>query len=79
MYSTLPHLQSAIRSSLQKGALCRVYQDSLDACWPNLSREAQAEKVAQFAAQNRWSVNCRVLGGLGIVAEFVKAAQAAPV
>jgi hypothetical protein len=72
MHASLPHLQSAIRVSLEKGQLCRVYQESLNACWPNLADDLRAEKIAQFAAQNRWSVAVRNLGGLGLVAEFQK-------
>ena len=73
MYSTLPHLQTAIRSSLQKGALCRIYAESLDACWPHITADVRAEKIAHFAAQNRWSVTYRTLGSMGFVAEFAKA------
>ena len=70
MYSSIPHIQSAIRSSLQKGQLCRVYKESLDACWPRLQEEEQAERIAQFAAQHHWAVTFRRLGALGLVAEF---------
>jgi hypothetical protein len=73
MYTTLPHLQSAIRTALQKGAMCRVYKESLNACWPNLPENVQLEKLTQFAAQNHWNVTCRTLGNLGVVAEFEKA------
>jgi hypothetical protein len=72
MYSTIPHLQTAIRSSLQKGVLCRIYAESLDACWPNIAPEVRTQKVAVFAAQNHWNVNYRALGALGLVAEFAK-------
>jgi hypothetical protein len=72
MYTTVPHLQTAIRGTLQKGVLCRIYPESLDACWPNLTPEARTQKVAQFAAQNHWNVTYRTLGNLGVVAEFVK-------
>jgi len=78
MYNTLPHLQSAIRASLQKGELCRVYKESLNACWPNIPVELRAEKVAQFAAQNHWVVGFRDLGHLGVVAEFRKADVPSP-
>lgn len=74
MYTTLPHLQSAIRTQLQKGAVCRVYQESLQACWPNLPDEVRMQKLTQFATQNHWNVICRQLGNLGVVAEFQKAA-----
>jgi len=73
MYTTIPHLQSAVRLSLQKGQLCRVYKESLNACWPRLSDDEQAERIAHFAAQNHWEVNFRLLGPLGLVAEFEKA------
>lgn len=72
MYTTVPHLQTAIRGSLQKGALCRVYAESLDACWPHMTPEVRSQRIAQFAAQNHWQVNYRTLGNLGLVAEFVK-------
>ncbi len=72
MHTTLPHLQSAIRLSLQKGELCRVYRETLDACWPNLTEDAQCDIIARFAAQNRWTVTCREIGRLGLVAEFQK-------
>ncbi|MEP6667916.1 MAG: hypothetical protein ABJF10_02120 [Chthoniobacter sp.] len=75
MYSTLPHLQAAIRTSLQKGALCRIYEDTLLACWPNLSADSRTLKIDYFAAQNHWSVNYRELGAMGVVAEFEKVAQ----
>ncbi len=74
MHTTIPHLQAAIRLSLQKGQLCRVYKESLDACWAHLSDEEQAEKIARFAEQHHWSVEFRDLGPLGLVAEFRKAA-----
>ena len=73
MYSTLPHLQTAIRQSLQKGQLCRVYKESLSACWPRLPEEVLSERVSQFAAQQHWAVAFRNLGALGLVAEFQKA------
>jgi len=79
MYTTLPHLQSAIRLSLQKGQLCRVYKESLDACWPHLSDDDQAERIARFAAQHHWVVSFRQLGALGLVAEFEKADSGAHV
>lgn len=72
MYSSLPHLQSAIRQSLQKGIVCRIYPESLLACWPNLSAEERASRVENFASQNRWQVSFRELGNLGLVAEFSK-------
>lgn len=72
MYLTLSHLQSAIRIALQKGQLCRIYQESLDACWPNHTPEAKAQKIEAFATQNRWVVTHREIGSLGIVAEFQK-------
>ena len=79
MYTTIPHLQSAIRVSLQKGQLCRVYQESLNACWPHLSDDAQADKVARFALQHHWVVSFRQLGSLGLVAEFQKTEADVPV
>jgi len=79
MYTTIPHLQSAIRLSLQKGQMCRVYKESLDACWPHLSDDAQAEEIAQFAMQHHWVVSFRQLGPLGLVAEFQKADESARV
>jgi hypothetical protein len=73
MYSSLPHLQTAIRQSLQKGALCRIYPESLTACWPHVSPQERANRVERFAAQNHWQVAFRELGNLGLVAEFTKA------
>jgi hypothetical protein len=72
MHAAISHLQSAIRTSLQKGQLYRIYQDSLTACWPNLSDESRAARVAEFAAQNRWSVCLRNTAHLGLMAEFTK-------
>jgi hypothetical protein len=77
MHATLSHLQSAIRTALQKGHVCRIYQDSLLACWPRLSEEVRTEKILQFAAQNHRSVNLRAVGNLGIIAEFEKLTQEA--
>jgi len=74
MYTTLSHLQTAIRTQLQRSEICRIYKESLNACWPNMSDNAQLEKMTQFATQNHWSVNCRTLGNLGVVAEFMKTA-----
>ncbi|EDY21244.1 hypothetical protein CfE428DRAFT_1537 [Chthoniobacter flavus Ellin428] len=73
MYTTLPHLQSAIRTQLQRSEVCRIYKESINACWPNLSDNAQLEKMTLFAERNHWSVSCRTLGNLGVVAEFAKA------
>jgi len=70
MYTTLSRLQSAIRSRLQKSQSCRIYNDSLFACWPNIPDHVRSEKIAQFAAQNHWSVTVRELAGFGLVAEF---------
>jgi hypothetical protein len=76
MHSTLPHLQSAIRQALQKGPVCRVYPESLNACWPNLPDEEQLNRIERFAAQNHWRASIRILGNLGAVAEFSKAEDA---
>jgi hypothetical protein len=73
MYTALPHLHAAIRTALHKGALCRVYKESLDACWPNFTEDVRAERIEHFAAQNHWVVSFRHLGSLGGVAEFEKA------
>ena len=72
MYSTLPHLQSAIRQSLQKGTVCRIYPESLIACWPNVSAQERTSRIERFAAENHWQVAFRELGSLGLVAEFSK-------
>lgn len=72
MYSAIPHLQTAIRQSLHKGALCRIYPESLEACWPGISPEERTARVERFAAQNHWQVAIREAGALGIVAEFSK-------
>jgi hypothetical protein len=76
MYTTLSHLQTAVRQALQKGALCRVYAESLNACWPNLPGEEMIARIERFAAQNHWTVSFRQLGNLGSVAEFTKADDA---
>jgi hypothetical protein len=73
MYTAIPHLQAAIRQALQKGPLCRIYPDSLAACWPNLSAEERTLHVENFADQNHWQVVIREAGSLGTVAEFSKA------
>jgi len=73
MYTAIPHLQSAIRQSLQKGALCRIYPESLDACWPGISADERTARVERFAAQNHWHVTIRQIGSLGVAAEFSKA------
>lgn len=73
MYSSLAHLQTAIRSSLQKSTQCRIYAESLDACWPHITPDVREQKIAQFAAQNHWCVTYRTLGAMGFVAEFAKA------
>lgn len=72
MYTTIPHLQSKIRATLQHGQLCRIYAESLNACWSRLSGDLPKEKIMQFAAQNHWQVTFRDLGNLGLVAEFQK-------
>lgn len=77
MYATLPHLQTAIRTSLNKGGLCRVYEDTLSACWPHEQEERRFEKVSQFAQQNHWAVTFRRIGALGLAAEFHKADESA--
>lgn len=74
MHTTVTHLQSAIRTALLKGELFRVYQDSINACWPTSSMEKQNALVDQFANQNHWIAEHRTLGHLGPVVEFRKAA-----
>ena len=76
MHATVPHLRSAINQSLHKGALCRIYKDSLDACWPG-PESLRRLGVAQFAERNRWDVEFREIGALGLVAEFRKKSDAA--
>ncbi|HEY3901961.1 MAG TPA: hypothetical protein VGM54_25325 [Chthoniobacter sp.] len=70
MYRTILHLQSAIRTSLQKSPRRRIYRESLHACWPDLPEHERAQKIADFAAQNHWNVTVGDLGNLGVVAEF---------
>jgi hypothetical protein len=72
MYSTIPHLRSAIQQALFKGELCRIYRESLRACWPNLADPDRRAAITQFAAQNRWEVSFREVTGLGELAEFRK-------
>jgi hypothetical protein len=76
MHTTLPHLQAAVRQALQKSTFCRIYPESLTACWPNLSTEERTARLERFAAQNHWTVAYRHLGNLGEVAEFTKADDA---
>ena len=70
MYRTILHLQSAIRTSLQKSPHRRIYRESLHACWPGLPEDERVQRIVEFAAQNHWNVTVRDLGNLGIVAEF---------
>lgn len=72
MYRTLSHLQSALRTSLERGDLRRIYQETQLACWPDLSDAQRAEKIVRFATENGWSVTFRDDESLGIVAEFSK-------
>jgi hypothetical protein len=72
MYRTILHLQSAIRTSLQKSPRRRIYRESLQACWPNIADQERAQKITEFAAQNNWQVTVGELGNLGLVAEFSK-------
>ncbi len=76
MHAAISHLQMAIRTSLQKGQLYRIYQDSLNACWPNLSEELRAARVAEFAAQNHWAVTLLKTTHLGLMAVFTKLEEA---
>jgi len=73
MYTAIAHLQTAIRQALHKGAICRIYPESLDACWPGISAEERTARVERFAAQNHWQVTIREVGSLGVLAEFSKA------
>ena len=75
MYSSIVHLRSAIRQTLEKGGICRIYQDTLEACWPHVPPDLRHDKIGQFAAQNHWAVTVRNLASMGLVAEFVKAAD----
>jgi hypothetical protein len=72
MYKSLPQLQSAVRTALEKDPQCRIYRESLQACWPNVPDDERAEKIAEFASRNRWTVLVRTVTGLGCVAEFQK-------
>ena len=69
---SIPQLQATIRAALTNGELSRIYYDSLAACWPHVSPESRREAVTRFATQNGWLVKFRVVGGLGVVAEFQK-------
>ena len=71
MYRTILHLQSAIRTSLQKSPRRRIYRESLHACWPDLPEDKRG-KIVEFAAQNQWNVTVGD-SDPGVVAEFSKA------
>ena len=73
MYRTILHLQSAIRTSLEKSPRRRIYRESLQACWPGLPDDERTKKITEFAEQNHWQVTVGDLGNLGLVAEFSKA------
>ena len=77
MHAALSHLLTAIRTSLQKGELCRIYQDSLNACWPDLPDEIRETRIAEFAAQNHWAVTLRKNVHMGLLAEFTKIGEPA--
>jgi hypothetical protein len=51
----------------------RIYRESLHACWPDLPENERAQKITEFATQNRWKVTVGDLGTLGVVAEFSRA------
>jgi hypothetical protein len=70
MYRTNLHLQSAIRTSLEKSPRRRIYRESHHACWPDLAENERAQKINEFASQNHWKVTVGDLGNLGVVAEF---------
>jgi len=75
MYRTLSHLQSALRTSLERTDLRRIYQETLAACWPDLSDAQRAEKIVDFATENGWSVTFRDDESFGVVAEFSNASS----
>jgi len=68
---TPPTLASMINMTLQKRDVCRVYSDALSICWPEArDSDSLVEKISNFAAQNRWVLEFREFGNMGVAAEF---------
>jgi len=60
-----------INMTLQKRDVCRVYSDALSICWPEArDSDSLVEKISNFAAQNRWVLEFREFGNMGVAAEF---------
>jgi hypothetical protein len=70
---TPPTLASMINMTLQKREICRVYADELSICWPEATdSDTLVEKISSFAEQNRWALEFREFGNMGVAAEFKK-------
>ena len=68
---TPPTLASMINMTLQKRDVCRVYSDALSICWPEArDSDSLVEKICSFASQNRWAIEFREFGSMGVAAEF---------
>ena len=68
---TPPTLAALIDTILHTREVCRVYSDDLSVCWPDArDSDTLAEKISSFAAQNRWEVEFREFGKMGVAAEF---------
>jgi hypothetical protein len=68
---TPPSLASMISATLQTREVCRVYSDALSICWPDAhDSDTLVEKISNFAAQNRWMLEFREFGTMGVAAEF---------
>jgi hypothetical protein len=70
---TPPALASLIEITLQTREVCRVYSDTLSACWPEArDSDTLTEKICSLAGEHRWEVEFREFGKTGVAAEFRK-------
>ena len=68
---TPPTLASLINKTLHTKEVCRVYSDALSICWPDArDSDTLVQKISTFAAQNRWELEFREFGNMGVAAEF---------
>jgi hypothetical protein len=75
---TPPTLAAMIHATLHTRDVCRVYSESLSLCWPEArDSDTLVEKITAFAAQNRWTLEFREFGKMGVAAEFRKPAKTA--
>jgi hypothetical protein len=73
---TPPTLASMISKTLHTREVCRVYSDALSICWPEATdSDTLVQKISTFAAQNRWELEFREFGNMGVAAEFRKPAR----